>query len=471
MPSKDLRTYLADVGSDLIQIDDEIDPITQAGALVSASPRPILFTRLKGFPGWRFCDILIKDRKRQALALGTTPQRVVRDLSEWMVTRVPGKSKFVTEAPCQEVTFIGEQADLTKIPIPIHSPADAGRYLGSGITITKDPDTGVRNEAFIRALIKEPRKMTFWMAARHNWAHLTKYHERGQPMPMAFAIGVHPAYDILTNYSGHHDGYDELMMGAGILQETLELAKCKTIDLEVPAHAEVVIEGIVPPGRRESEGPFGEFTGYSAGAEGPAPVFEVTAITHRKDPIFRHIQSGIPTDHQPLVNLPMEASLFRRLGEVQGHTEIHDVYIAPWAAHGYMVFVQMSPRWDGQARDVLLGALTSPYLHPKIVVGVDEDVNVHDPADVFWAITTRVNPAKDVIVIPHERIHPLDISVPKVDDAGSTVMRIGGKMAIDATKPPTFRKKERDAFYRVEPSGLHDEAIQPLLKRLASMNP
>ena len=98
-------------------------------------------------------------------------------------------------------------------------------------------------------------------------------------------------------------------------------------------------------------------------------------------------------------------------------------------------------------------------------------MNVHDPADVFWAITTRVNPAKDVIIIPHERIHPLDISVPKVDDAGSTVMRIGGKMAIDATKPPTFRKKERDMFNRVQPSGLNDPAIQSLLQRLAAMSP
>jgi UbiD family decarboxylase len=463
-----LRGFLEALGSDLIQIDDEIDPVTQAGALCSASPRPIMFNRLKGFPGWKICDILVKDRERQGLALGTTPKNVVRDLSERMFTRVPGSSKIVADGPCKEVKLIGDQADITKLPIPIHSEGDAGRYLGSGITITKDPDTGVRNEAIIRAQVKGPRKLGFWMAARHNWAHLMKYQERGEVAPMAFTIGLHPGYEILANFSGRHEGYDELEMGAGVLGETLELVKCETIDLEVPAQAEVVIEGIVRPGLREPEGPFGEFTGYSKGAEGPAPVFEVTAITHRKEPIYRHMQATRFTDHQPLVSLPMEASLYRRLSEIHGHTEIHDVYIPPWVTM-FTVFVQLTPRWDGQARDVLLGVLSSPYLHPKIAIAVDEDVNLYDPQDVFWAISTRVNPERDVILIPHERIHPLDISAPNVDPSEVTVMRVGGKMAIDATKPPLWRKQERAHFDRVTPMGAHDPAIQALLKRLASM--
>src|SRR5207253_2540780 len=185
---------------------------------------------------------------------------------------------------CKEVKLLGADADLTKLPIPIHSEGDAGRYLGSGITITKDPDTGIRNEAIIRALVKGPRRMGFWMAARHNWAHLMKYQERG----------------------------------------------------------------------------------------GPAPVFEVTAITRRREPIYRHMQATVFTDHQPLVSVPMEASLYRRLREIHGHTEVHDVYIPPWVTM-FTVFVQLTPRWDGQARDVLLGVLSSPYLHPKIAIAVDED--------------------------------------------------------------------------------------------------
>src|SRR2546427_507932 len=232
-----LRDFLTALGKDLIRIDDEVDPITQAGALCSAAPRPILLERLRGFPGWKLCDILVKDRARQALALGTSPKSVVRELSDRMFTRVPA--------------------------------------------------------------------------------------------PMAFAIGLHPGYEILANYSGRHEGYDELEMGAGVLGETLELVKCETIDLEVPAQAEVVIEGIVPPGVREPEGPFGEFTGYSKGAEGPAPVFEVTAITRRREPIFRHMQATVFTDHQPLVSVPMEASLYRLLREIHVHPEGLDVDIPP----------------------------------------------------------------------------------------------------------------------------------------------
>ena len=465
-----LRDFLRDLGDQLIRIDDEIDPVTQAAALCSAAPRPILLERLRGFPGWKLCDILVKDRQRQALALGvSSPKNVVRELSDRMFSRVPGQTKLVPDGPCKEVKLIGDAADITKLPIPIHSEGDAGRYLGSGITITKDPETGVRNEAIIRSQVKGPRKMGFWMAARHNWGHLMKYQERNEVAPMAFAIGMHPGYEILANFSGRHDGYDELEMGAGVLGETLEMVKCETIDLEVPAQAEVVIEGIVRPGVREPEGPFGEFTGYSKGAEGPAPVFEVTAVTHRRDPIFRHMQATRFTDHQPLVSVPMEASLYRRLREIHGHTDVHDVYIPPWVTM-FTVFVQVTPRWDGQARDVLLGTLSCPYLHPKIAIAVDEDVDIYNPWEVFWAISTRVNPERDIIMIPHERIHPLDISAPNVDKSEVTVMRVGGKMAIDATKPPLWRKKERSEFERVKPSGFDDPALQALLAKLASMS-
>jgi 2,5-furandicarboxylate decarboxylase 1 len=282
---------------------------------------------------------------------------------------------------------------------------------------------------------------------------------------MAYAIGLHPAYEIMVNYSGQHDTWDELELGAGVLGETLALVPCETIDLEVPAHAEVIIEGVVRPHVREQEGPFGEFTCYRQGAEGPAPVWEITAITHRKNPIFRHVQSTLFTDHQVLVSLPMEATLFNRLREVHGKSDIHEVYIPTWVTM-FTVFIQMTPRWDGQARDVLLAALSSPNLHPKIVIAVDQDVDIHNPKEVFWAISTRVNPERDVIIIPHERIHPLDISAPRVSDEEVTVMRVGGKMAIDATKPPLWRKKARDAFERVQPSGANDPALEEILALL-----
>lgn len=462
-----LRSFLEELGERLVNIHDQVDPIRQAGVLASESLHPFMLHRLSGFPGWRLCDRLLADRQTQALALGASEKSLVPYLAERMFKHGPGRSVIVSDGPCKEVKRLGKDADVTQIPVPIHSAGDAGRYIGSGVTITKDPETGVRNEAMIRALVREPRRIPFWMAARHNWRHYQKYEARGEPMPMAYAIGVHPGYEILSNYSGQHDTWDELELGAGVLGETLELVKCETIDLEVPAHAEIIIEGIVRPKLREMEGPFGEFTGYRHGAAGPAPVWEITGITHRKNPIFRHVQATLFTDHQVLVSLPMAATLYNRLREVHGFSEIHEVYIPSWVTM-FVVFVQMTPRWEGQARDVLLAALTSPNLHPKIAIAVDEDVNVYDPKEVFWALSTRVNPEKDVIVIPHERIHPLDISAPRYDEAEVTVMRIGGKMAIDATKPPTWRQKDRDTFERVKPMGAEYGMLEKILARLRS---
>lgn len=461
----DLRSYLSQL-PDLITVEEPVDPVTQVGAIVSASPAPIRFTRLRGFPEFSLVDLLVKDRRHQALALGIAdPARVVPELAARLRERAPAPVRPVAEAPCQEVVWRGDAVDVTRLPIPVHSEGDAGRYIGSGVTITQDPDSGMRNQAIIRAQVKGPRHLGFWMAARHNWAHYQKWEARGQPMPMAYAIGLHPAYEIAANYSGPHPHYEELQLGAAWLGEPLDLVPAVSIDLLVPAAAEIVIEGVVPPQVREPEGPFGEFTTYRKGAEGPAPVWEVTAVTMRRGAIFRHMQATWFTDHQPLVALPMEAGLFQRLSEVQGGSLIHDVHVAPWASL-FLVLVQMTPRWEGQARAVGLAALSSSYLHPKVVVVVDEDVDIYNPREVLWAISTRVHPELDVHILPRERIHPLDISAPSVAPEEVTVLRVGSKMLIDATKPPTWRPEARRAMDRVQPQGAGDAVVQAIIERI-----
>ncbi len=170
------------------------------------------------------------------------------------------------------------------------------------------------------------------------------------------------------------------------------------------------------------------------------------------------------TDHQPLITLPMEATYYNRLRDSQGNTKIHDVFVPPWASQ-FMMIVQMEAAWDGQARDVLLSALSGPNIHVKVVVAVDEDVDIYNAQDVLWAIATRFNPERDTIVIPHERLHPLDISIP--DSGGyEKRMRIGGKIGIDATKPPMGRSEARAEFRRVDPMGANDPNIKKLLERL-----
>lgn len=467
----DLRSFLADLGGHLNRIESEVDPVTQVGVLCSESDHPLLFENLKGFPGWQLTDILVPNRQAQAVALGTTPDRVVQDLARAIFDRGPAPTKLLGTGPSQEVVLLGDDADVRDLPIPTHSVGDGGRYLGSGLTVTADPDTGVRNEAIIRTHIRddEPRRVGFWMAARHNWAHYAKYEARNESMPMAYVVGMHPVYDIIANYSGPHEGFDEFQLGASVLNETLELVKCKTIDLEVPANAELVIEGLVPPGIREPEGPFGEFTNFQGGKTGEAPVMEITAITHRKNPIFRHMQATLFTDHQALVALPMEAALYQRVRDVQGGLEIHDVHVPPWAAI-FVVIIQMTAKWDGQAQAAGLAALSSVNLHPKIVIVVDQDVDIYDGNDILWALSTRLDPQKHVHIIPNERIHPLDQSVrPSGDDV--TVMRVGGKMILDATKPSTSRGKLRDEFTRVDPMGTGDASLDDILDQIRNFVP
>ena len=460
-----LRSFLESIDNRILHIHDPVDPVTQLGYLCSESTGPLMFHNLTGYPGWRLTDILIKDRKGQAAALGLEGDNEVCPYLAGKMSAGPGASVMVDDGPVKEVKMLGTEIDLTKLPIPVHSKGDGGRYLGSGVTITKDPETGVRNESIIRMMLTDdPQKATFWMAARHNYAHYQKYVARDEPMPMAFAIGMHPVYEIMANWSGRHTDFDELEYAAGVLGEDIEMVRCDTIDLEVPAHAEIVIEGLVHPKDRVPEGPFGEFTTFGMGAEGPAPVYQITAITHRKDPIFRHMQATWFTDHQPLITLPMEAAYYNRLKETQGNSNIIDVFVPPWASQ-FLMIVQMEARWDGQVRDVLMSALSGPNLHVKIAVAVDDDVDIYNAEDVLWAITCRVDPATEVHVVPGTRLHPLDVSIPEVRD-DYTVMRIGGKMAIDATKPATWRAKERARFTRVDPMGKGDPEMARLLEQV-----
>jgi 2,5-furandicarboxylate decarboxylase 1 len=312
--------------------------------------------------------------------------------------------------------------------------------------------------------LKEKRKTGVMMVPRHTWMHFSNCEEMKKDMPMAVAIGHHPAYDIAANVSGRYE-MDELEVASRLLGEPVELVKCETIDIEVPAHAELVIEGYVKCGIREEEGPFGEFTCYFS-AEGMNPVFEVTAITMREDAIYRNIQSTEFTEHQALCVLPMEADIYARLNTLQSSTlDVHNVSLPLWGSQ-WLVILQVTAHYQGQVRDAIMSALSSNYLHPKIVVAVDEDVNIHDPAEIWWAVSTRVNPESDIFVSSGHRIHPMDISCLQISPPGEkTWQRIGGKLGIDATKPPTFKKKQRSRFNRCRPMGWGVAKLEDFLSK------
>ncbi len=450
---KDLRSFLDEVGDRLLRVRREVDPLTQLGELVNQAPGPILFEAVRGYPGWRIVDLLTKPRWAQAIALGTTPERVVPHLAD-LLSEGPGEVVLVDDGPCKEVKLLGDDADLTRLPIAVHSVGDGGsqpRYIGGGMCVTKDVETGVRNMAMLRLQVKGPRRGGVLMVPRHTYRHFEGWEARGQDMPMAVAIGCHPAYDIACNWSGRY-GFDEFLWASRFLGEPVPLVPCETIPIEVPAYAEIVIEGVVLAGVREEEGPFGEFQGYSSSGTGRNPVFEVRAVTMRRDAIYRHVQSTVFTEHQALVGLPMEAGLFQRIRDVGGGIDLHDVYCPPWGGL-WVSIIQMTAHFDGQARTALMAALSSPYLHPKIAIAVDRDVDIFNAEDVMWAVATRVDPQRDLFRIDDARIHPMDIAATEVAGPGGRWQRVGGKLGIDATKPSTFHPEQRALFERARAQG------------------
>jgi 2,5-furandicarboxylate decarboxylase 1 len=291
----------------------------------------------------------------------------------------------------------------------VHSEEDGGPYIGSAMCVTKDPDTGIQNVAMLRMQIQDRNRTGTAFAPRHSWMHYQKYEARNEPMPMAAVIGHHPILDLATNSSVPY-GVDEFQVAGSLLQEPLEMVRCETVDLMVPAHAEIVIEGMIPPGIREDEGPFGEFQCYYLTRTRKCPIFDVKAITMRRDALYRHIQATPSTvEHQALVAVPMEAHLWQRIKDVDGYIDLKDVHVPPWGAC-FVVLVKFTPRLEEQAKSVLMAALSISYAHPKIAIALDDDIDLTDPRDVFWAVATRVDPARDLLQIPLARMHSLDPS-------------------------------------------------------------
>jgi len=449
-----LRTYLNHIESEINVINKKVDPGTQVGDLVSQSAKTILFQHIKGYPGWKICDLLVNNRQAQATALKTTPDKVLSDLAK-MYSNGKGKVNLVTTGPVKEKILKGRNADLTKIPFCVHSPKDAGPYLGSGMCVVKDPETGTQNVAMHRMYIKSKKHTAFHLTSPHNTAIYRKYQNMKKPMPMAVVIGHHPCWEIAACYSGIHEGYSEHEMAGSLLDEAVNIVPCETIDVAVPADAEIVLEGVVPPDVLDDEGPFGEGILYYS-KTGKRPVFKLKTITMRKDAIFRHLNSTPFTDHQPLASLSFEVRLFTQLKQ---RFDVHDVHAPPWFP--LSMVIQLTAQTQEQVREALIAAMVALPWFGKTVIAVDRDVDIYDAQDLFHVLATRVNPATDVIIIDGTSGFFMDRTT-KQNFPGEAY-RVGSKMGIDATKAPLMKPKEREQFERVSPKGWGNTLLKDFL--------
>lgn len=468
---KDMRSWIAELerAGELIRIDKPVDPLTQMGSLLYQSrEKALLFENLPH--GWRSLGQAPANLRHAALAFGAKEETLVPLVAQRLGTLM--KPVLVERAPVQEVSFGKGEFDLTQLPVHIAGQRDGGPVIGSGLVVSKDPDTGERNLSFHRLQVKGPDKSGILLYPRHTWKNYLKYQQCNQPMPVAIFIGHHPLYYVAAATTAAY-GQDELEIAGGLLGEPVRLTKCRTVDLEVPADAELVLEGHIPPHYREEEGPFSEFQDYYVTGTGKNPVVEYQCLTRRKDAIFKNLQNGSEMEGCVFHKLPMAATIFRRLKDIGGGPNLHNVTILPGV---FGIAIQMTQRAHGEAKNLLMAALSSEYQHPKIAIAVDADVDIFNPAELLWALVTRVDPQRDVVVIPGTHNHAMDASLPELGAPGTALwQRYGSKILIDATIPPPADAAARAAFERIRPRDpqlrLEDFAAESSLPLVRALSP
>ncbi|MDO8688917.1 MAG: UbiD family decarboxylase [Dehalococcoidia bacterium] len=450
---RDQRDWIRqlDEAGELLHIRKEVDTKVSMGALIYESlEKALLFENIKGHPGWTCLGQAPGNWRHFGLAFGVPKEKVVEEYAR-RIAAGPSPCTVVNTGPVKEVVLKGADADITKIPVHVVWQGDGGPYMGAGLSVVRDPETGTQNMAFHRMQIKGPQKTGILARTEtHIWRIYQKYEQQNQAMPIAVINGHHPFLYCAASWSGSMD-VSELGLASTLMGEPMQLVKCETNDLMVPADAEIIIEGVVPPRVREAEGPFGEFQGYPVSAMGMNPIIEVHAITMRQGATYKTL-TNFRHEGNSYVIINMCAVIYNRLKVLGGGIDLKTVHTSD---DYFTMIVQMNPQYEGDARSALMSVLTGPYLHPKIAIAVDDDVDIYDPADVLWAISTRVNPAKDVFTVADTRGHPMDLSLREVSVPGKdTWSRVGSKMGIDATKPASKTSPEaRERFRRNRPVG------------------
>ncbi len=434
----DLRSFLDALRANgqLADIRKEVSLEQEIGAVLATLEK-------KGGPAAYFHNIkghtrpvtggLLSDHAKIAIAMECKVSEISDRLEKAMENPIPPVE--IANAPCQEVVIQGDDLDLSSIPIPIHAPGDGGPFITAGVTVGRDPETGVQNLSYQRMHIKEKARMGIMINEwRHMRGFLDKAETAGKPLPVAVAIGLDPALMIAAGF--RYEG-DETDIAGSIRGCPIETIKCVTCDIRVPAHAEYVIEGEIIPGVRENEGPLAEFTGHY-GLLWNSPVFTVKAITHRKNPIWQTL-NGASFEHINLGNvLPREPILKKFTKYVSKN--VTAVHIPPYGS-GFMAIIQLKKTNEGEPKNVAMAAMTT-YVNIKNVIVVDTDVDIHSAADVLWAVSNRVNPREDIFIIPNAQGHELD---PCSDEHG-----LQNKMGIDATLSAAKKALKRVVYPNVD---------------------
>jgi len=447
MAYKDLREFIArlEAEGELKRVRTPVSPeleITEVADRVMKSGGPaLLFEQPAGFD----MPVLINafgSKKRMALALGVEDVEEIAARIEGLIrTEAPegfvGKlrmlpslvklsasfPKRVRSAPCQEVVLRGQEASLDRLPILKCWPEDGGRFVTLPMVFTKDPETGVRNVGMYRMHVYDSRTTGMhWHAHKVGARHYAAYERLGRRMEVAVALGGDPAVTYAAT-APLPEEFDEIVFAGFLRRRPVEMVKCVSIELDAPAQAEIVLEGCVEPGERRREGPFGDHTGYYSLAD-DYPVFHITAVTHRKHPIYPATIVGKPPMEDCWIAKATER-IFLPIIRMQ-LPEIVDINLPIEGVFHNLAIVSIRKRFPGHAQKVMhalwgLGQM----MFTKVIVVVDEDVDAQNMHDVLWRLGNNIDPKRDVTFAEG----PVDVL-----NHASPAPNFGSKMGIDATK-------------------------------------
>lgn len=468
MPYDDLREFIERLkkAGDLIEIEEEVDWNLEAGAIMRRcsevhAPAP-LFNNIKGYPkGYRLLGELLATLRRFAIAMDMDPETPYYDLLDDYMNRRknPVKPILVSDGPCKENIHIGKDVDLLKLPVPILHEGDGGRFIGTwNIGVCKDPDSDWMNWGTYRLMVHDKNSTGIAMIAHQHVALIySKCEERGKPMEYAAFIGCDPIINFIST-TGVPYGVSEADIIGGVRKEPLKLVKCETVDLLVPATAEIVIEGEMLPHIRKDEGPFGEYSGYQVSERGPRPVFKVKAITHRNDPILTATCTGCPIDAGHIVcSMGWSADLKDAL--MENGIPVTGIYVSPESALQIcIVSVKTTyPQMASRIASCIWAHKDGMYI-PRVMV-VDDDVDPTNMEQVIHAFATKCHPVDGTIVMKA----PTCVVTPYIEPhpEEKELLVTGHNVLYDCTWPKGRKKiPVRSSFNDIFPDDIKERVLQ-----------
>lgn len=447
--NKDLRTFLGEVrqlGSEyFVTVSRTVDPVFEPCVVqqkLAAEGRypAIRFDRVKGSE-LPLTTNLFGSYALLGLALGVDPgepkHRILQRFRAREANPVPTRTVGRDDAPVKQVVMTGGDVDLGILPIVHHAEKDSGKYITVGCLVVRDPDTGVLNAGMYRHEVQGPNRLACMFNPAHHAGYIyRRYKELKKPMPAVLFIGHHPAALLGTLAQGPMDADEFEVMGA-LMDEPLEVIPGETVDLPVPAFAEIAIEGYLDPDQETKDGPFAEFTGFYGPAKDPVGLMQVTAITMRSDAIYHDLDPAHP-EHNLANALTLESAVYDTVKRLV--PSVTGVYMPVSGACRFTTYVSIRKKVPGEGKSAGLAAIAAnPNI--KIAIVVDDDIDIYNEQQVLWAVATNFEADTGLAVIPNAMGSHLNPSA--YGEVRSQPGPMNTKLVIDATRPVTLHYPDR----------------------------